>query len=206
MPEDEAGAGELLNGEEIELLAEQAVVAALGFFELVEVVVELFLGVERGTVDALELQVLFVAQPVGSGDVEQLEGLDASSGRDVRAAAEVGELASLVDGDLFIGRGEMLDEVTLHEVTFGLEALQAFGAGQEFAGVGQVGFGELLHLVLDGGEVVGREGLLAVEVVEESVLGGGAVAEAGLGKEFEDGGGHEMRGRVTEDFEGFGTP
>ena len=56
MPEDEAGAGELLNGEQVELLAEQAMVALLGFFELVEVVVELFLGVERRAVDALELR------------------------------------------------------------------------------------------------------------------------------------------------------
>ena len=204
MPEDEAGAGELLNGEQVELLAEQAMVALLGFFELVEVVVELLLGVERRAVDALELRVLLVAQPVGSGDVEQLEGLDASGGRDVRAAAEVGELAGLVDRDFFIGLGELLDEVALHEVAFGLEALQAFGAGQKFARVGQVLLGELLHLLLDGGEVVGGEGLLAVEVVEESVLGGGAVAELGLGKEFEDGGGHQVRGGVAEDFERFG--
>ena len=204
MPEDEAGAGELLNGEQVELLAEQAMVALLGLFELVEVVVELLLGVERGAVDALELRVLFVAQPVGSGDVEQLEGLDASGGRDVRAAAEVGELAGLVDRDFFIGLGELLDEVALHEVAFGLEALQAFGAGQKLARVGQVLLGELLHLLLDGFEVLGGEGLLAIEVVEESVLGGGAVAELGLGKEFEDGGGHQVRGGVTEDFEGFG--
>ncbi len=138
MPEDEAGAGELLNGEQVELLAEQAMVALLGFFELVEVVVEVFLGVERGAVDALELRVLLVAQPVGAGDVEQLEGLDASGGRDVRAAAEVGELAGLVDRDLLVGLGELLDEVALHEVAFGLEALEAFGARQKFARVGQV--------------------------------------------------------------------
>src|SRR5271169_2888681 len=128
MPEDEAGAGELLNGEQVELLAEQAMVALLGLFELVEIVVELFLGVERRTVYALELGVLFVAQPLGSCDVEQLECLDASGRGDVRPAAEVGELARLVDGYLFFGLGELLDEVTLHEVAFGLEALQAFGA------------------------------------------------------------------------------
>ncbi len=94
--------------------------------------------------------------------------------------------------------------MALHEVAFGLEALETFGARQKFARVGQVLLGELLHLLLDGFEVVGREGLLAVEVVEESVLGGRAVAELGLGKEFEDGGGHEVRGRVAKDFESFG--
>ena len=30
------------------------------------------------------------------------------------------------------------------------------------------------------------------------------MAELGLGKEFEDGGGHEVGGRVAKDFEGFG--
>ena len=122
----------------------------------------------------------------------------------MRTAAEVGELAGLVDRNFLVGLGELLDEVALHEVAFGLEALEALGARQEFARVGQVGFDELLHLLLDGGEVVGRERLLAVEVVEESVLGGGAVAELGLGKELEDGGSHEMRGGVAEDFKGFG--
>ena len=95
--------------------------------------------------------------------------------------------------------------MALHEVAFGLEALEAFGARQKFARVGQVGLSELLHLLLDGDEVVGGEGLLAVEVVEESVLGGRAVAELGLGKEFEDGGRHEVRRGVAEDFEGFGV-
>ena len=94
--------------------------------------------------------VLFVAQPVGSGDVEEFEGLDASGRRDVRAAAEVGEVAGLVDRNFLIGLGELLDEVTLHEVAFGLESFQAFGARQKFARVRQVGFDELLHLLLDG--------------------------------------------------------
>src|ERR1019366_6683437 len=123
-------------------LPSRRVVALLGLFELVEVVVELFLGVERRAVDALELRVLLVAEPVGSGDVEEFEGLDASGGRDVRTAAEVGELAGLVYGNFFIGLGELLDEVTLHEVAFGLEAIEAFGAGQEFARVGQVLLGQ----------------------------------------------------------------
>ena len=103
MPEDQARAGELLDGEQVELLAEHAMVALLGLFELVQVVVEILLGEERRAVDALELRIFLVAQPVGAGDVQQLERLDASGGRDVRAAAEVGELAGLVDGDLLVG-------------------------------------------------------------------------------------------------------
>ncbi len=106
--------------------------------------------------------------------------------------------------NLFIGLGELLDEVALHEVAFRLEALQPFGARQKLARVRQVLLHQLLHLLLDGLEVFGREGLLAIEVVEESVLGRRTVAELGLGKEFEHGGGHQVRGRVAIDFQGFG--
>ena len=58
VPEDEAGAGELLNAEQVELLAEDAMVAARGFFEAGEVGVEIFLREEGSAVDALELRIL----------------------------------------------------------------------------------------------------------------------------------------------------
>ncbi len=122
----------------------------------------------------------------------------------MRPAAEVGELAGLVDRDFFIGLGELLDEVALHEVAFGLEALQSFGARQKLARVGQVLLHQLLHLLLDGFQVFGGEGLLAIEVVEEAVLGRRAVAELGLGEEFEHSSSHQVGGRVTEDFERLG--
>ena len=180
MPEDQARSGELLNREQVELLAQHAVVALLGFLEPVQVLIEVLLAEERGAVDALQLRILLVTQPVRAGEVEHLEGLDAPGGRDVRPAAKVDELAGLVQRDLLIGLGELLDEVALHEVAFRLEALQTFGAGQKLARVGQVLLHQLLHLLLDGFEVFGREGLLAIEVVEEAALGGRAVAELGL--------------------------
>ena len=204
MPEDQARPGQLLDGEQIELLAQHAMVALLGLFELVEVVVEVLLGEERGAVDALQLRVLLVAEPIGAGDVEQLERLDAPGRRNVRPTAEVGELAGLVDGDFLVGRGELLDEVALHEVAFRLKALQAFLAGQELAGVGQVLPGQLLHLLLDGCEVLGGEGLFAIEVVEEAALGRRAVAELGLGKQFEHGSRHEVRRGVAIDLQRLG--
>ena len=47
MPEDESGAGELLNAEEVELFAEDAMVAACGFFKAREVCVHFFLARRR---------------------------------------------------------------------------------------------------------------------------------------------------------------
>ena len=92
MEEDQPGPGQFLNAEEVELLAELAVVALLGLFDLLEVLFQVLLGEERGAVDALELLVLLVALPVGAGDREQLERLDLRGVRDVRPAAEIDEL------------------------------------------------------------------------------------------------------------------
>src|SRR6185369_13305115 len=88
VPEDEAGARVVRDREEVELLAETTVVAALGLLELVEVVVELFLGEERVPVDALHRRVAFLALPVrGRRLFLQLEGLDLRGGGKVRAQA-----------------------------------------------------------------------------------------------------------------------
>ena len=46
MPEDQAGAGFFLDAEEIEFDAELAMIAALGFFEAMEIFVEFFLREE----------------------------------------------------------------------------------------------------------------------------------------------------------------
>src|SRR4051812_179202 len=94
MEEDQAGSGEFLDAEEVKFLAELAMIALLGLFEFGEVLVEIFLREERGAVDALQLGVLVVALPIGSGDREQLERLQLFGRRDVRAAAEVDEVGS----------------------------------------------------------------------------------------------------------------
>ena len=103
VPEDEACAGELLNAEEVELLAQDAMVAARGFFKAGEVGVQIFLGEEGGAVDALELRILLVAEPVSAGEAGDFEGFDAAGGGDVRAATEVDEVAVAIEADLVAG-------------------------------------------------------------------------------------------------------
>jgi len=87
------------------------VVAFLLFFELVQVVVQLLFAEEGGAVDALQLGIFFVAQPVGAGDVQQLEGLDFAGRGKVRPAAEISELAGAVDGNFQIGRASCRERV-----------------------------------------------------------------------------------------------
>ena len=66
--EDESRACKFLDAEEIEFLAEFAMVALLGLFHLFEVGVEVLGGEEGGPVDALKLLIVLVALPVGAGD------------------------------------------------------------------------------------------------------------------------------------------
>src|SRR5208283_2035325 len=112
MPEDQPWTGEFLDGKQIELLPEQAMIALLGFFLLVQKIIEILLGEKRSPVNALQLRVFLVAQPIRAGDAQQLKGFDLPRRRQMGSTAEVGELAGAIDGDLFIGLGELLDEVT----------------------------------------------------------------------------------------------
>ncbi len=157
MPENQPRARQLLNRKQIKLLAEHAVVALLGFFELVEIVVEVLFREEGSPVDALQLRVLLVSQPVRARNVEQLERLDLPGRGNMRPAAEVGELAGAVDGNLFIGLGELLDEVALHEVAIFFELRQPLVAGQKFARVRDVLLHQFLHLLLDLFQILGSE-------------------------------------------------
>src|SRR5690606_20328873 len=77
--------------EEVQLLAEHAMVALARLLEPVEVRLELVLLEERRRVDALEHLPLLVAAPIGAGGVQQLEVLQVRRVGDVRPAAEVDE-------------------------------------------------------------------------------------------------------------------
>jgi hypothetical protein len=68
MPEYESGSGFFLNAEEIEFGAELAMIAALCFFQAMEIFVELLLVVKSGSVNSLELWIPLLTFPVGSGN------------------------------------------------------------------------------------------------------------------------------------------
>ena len=66
---------------------------------------------------------------------------------------------------------------------------------------------DLLHLGLDGGQVLLGEGLVAeIDVVVETVVGGRTVGEVGLGIQALDGLGHDVGGGVADDMQGLVGP
>ena len=117
----------------------------------------------------------------------------------MRAAAEVDEVAIAIEADLVAGRSEPGDEVSLHEVAVAREFGEGPFAGFVLADEGLIAGDDFGHFGFDGGEVFGGEGLLAVEVVEEAGVGGGAVTELGFGK-LEDGRSQNVRAIPSRSF------
>src|SRR4029077_11705339 len=151
-----------------------------------EVVVELLLIRPAGAVDALQLRVLRIAAPIGPGQLRQLEGLAELARRgQMRPRAHVEPIALAVDGDLLVLR-DLTDP-------FGLEALAVLAeiigdavAAPDLARDLLVAVDDLAHALLDGGEIVRREGRVPGEVVIEAVLDRGSEGDLGAGIELLD--------------------
>jgi hypothetical protein len=62
--EDESGPSSFLNAEQVQLLAELAMVALLGFLDPRQVGIQIFLAEKRGAVNALQLRIVLVALPI----------------------------------------------------------------------------------------------------------------------------------------------
>ena len=200
-PQGQARAHALGEGEEFHLLADLAVVALLGLLEHHQVFVQHGLLGEGDAVDAGELLAGLVTAPVGAGEGEHLDGLDDLGVAQVRAAAQVRELAVGVvcDGTVF----QLGNELLLVLVALFGEVGQGFGLGDVDAAEVLLLAGEFQHLVLDGLEVGVRQGAAVhVHVVVETVLDGGADAELDAREKGFEGLGHEVGGGVPEHFLG----
>src|SRR6516164_4810626 len=111
----------------------------------------------------------------------------------MRPAAEIDKFAGAVDRYLFIGLGELLDEMALHEVAFFFELGQALVAWQELASVRDILLHQFLHLLLDLLEIFRRERSRTIEIIEKSGLGGGPVSKLGFREQFQHCGSEQMR-------------
>jgi hypothetical protein len=68
LPKDQAGADLVADGEQLEFLAELAMVAFFRFFQIVEMLLEVLLVEKGSAVDALQHVPFFIAAPVGTGN------------------------------------------------------------------------------------------------------------------------------------------
>ena len=181
--------------EEVELGAEPAMVACARLLEPLEVRVEVGLRVERRAVDARQLRLRRVAAPVRAGEAGELERLDRLRVLQVRAAAEIGEVALRVERDVAFGG---VDELDLVRLVLGGEARLRLVA-RDLLARPLAAFLQLLRdLRLDPLEILLADRLREVEVVVEAVLDRRADRDLHARIEPPDRLGEQVRRRVAE--------
>ena len=190
--------------EEVELDAEPAVVATSGLLALGDEGVELLALEERGSVDALQLFVALVAAPVDAGHPQQLDRAKPAGVGDVRAAAEVDEIAGAIDPDLLYLVAHAVDDVDLEGLVKITEEPACIVPRHHLAFEGDPPLGQLLHPGLDPGEILLHEAraIREAEVVEEALLRGRADVVLCARVQLEHRGRHQVRRAVAEDVEG----
>ena len=194
--------GLLADGEQFELFAQDAVVALLRLLDMAQVRVEVFLRKECGTVEALQLLAAGVVLPVRAGDAQQLERADLAGVWDVRAAAQVDELALAVETDRRIFLQFLVDVFHLQRLIQVGDELPAVGDAS-LESLERLGRGDdLFHFGFDLGEVFLLDRSGRVDVVVKAVVGGRAERELSAGEQAHDRPGHDVGGRVPQHVEG----
>ena len=183
---EEGHTGSLVaEGEETHILAQLSVVTALCFLDAGEVFLKLGLVGECGAVDTGEHLVLLAASPVRACHRGELERLDRGGIGDVRACAEVYEVALLKEGKLLV-LGKIVDELYLVGLAALFHQSDCLGAGEGEALQLQIFLGDLLHFGFQSGELLLGEGVVAVEVIVEAVLDRGTDGKLRVGIEALD--------------------
>ena len=184
--QEEREAGALVHDrEQAQLLAELAVVALLCLLQHGQVGVEVGLLFKRRAVNALEHLVLFTAAPVCARNAHELRVFELTGRGDVRAGAQVNELALPVEADDGVLR-EILNELNLVRLALLLHECDGLRAGQLKTLEREVFLRDLFHLLLDGGQIVRRERLGRIEIVIEPVVDGRPDGELDLRMEALD--------------------
>ena len=176
-------------------------IALLSLFQQMQVVVEFFLAAPRCAVDPRQHRIVGVAAPVGAGDLHQLEGVADLAGRShMRPAAEIEPVALEIDLEILVFR-DRVDQLDLVGLALLVKDLPRPAAVPHLLGEWAVALNDLTHLFLDDREVVGREGLVAGEIVIEAVLDHRTDRHLGPRPQLLHGLRQHMRGVVADEFQ-----
>ena len=157
--------------EQIEIFAEPAMIAFLGFLALLEPRVEALLVEERGAVDPLQRLVLRVAAPVRRRRAQELDHADLAGRRAVRAEAKVDPVAVAVERQgLRALADDVVDDLDLELLALLREQVDRL-IGRDFgAHERQIRRDDLVRLGFDLRELGFAERRAAIEVVVEAVV------------------------------------
>ena len=194
------------DGEQLELLAQNAMIALLGLFDHPQVGFELLLGEERRGVETLQLLARRVSLPVGASQRQQLERTDRAGGGHVRPAAEIEELTLAVEGERLVVRQAASMCSTLYDLLQVAADLQGLVARLLDSLERLIQLDDLLHLGFDGREILLRERLVAVEIVVEPVFDGGSERQLHALVQPHHRAGHDMGRGMPHDGQRLGVP
>ncbi len=122
--------------------------------------------------------------------------------------AEINEGVAVLDqiaGDFRLAGGLLFDQLDLQRLAVGPEKVDRLLARPHFPDVRQIGRHELAHLRFDLLEILGDEGALDDEVVEEAFVGRRADAALCAGVKRRHRRGEQVGGRVAVQGQGFRT-
>ncbi len=160
----------LMEHEEIQLRSQLLVITLLGLLQQLQELLQLCLVREGIDVDSLQLVLLLVSSPVGTGYGTDLEGhvhellgiLHMGSAAKIHIV-----ITGIVNSDGLVRR-HFLDQLCLELLS--LEKLQCFLSGNLLAGPGLSSLDDLPHLVLDGLEIILAHGSRQHKIIVQSVL------------------------------------
>ena len=197
----EHGTGRVLvDVEQVQLTAELAVVALLGFFQHREVLLQLILARPSRAIHALQHFVAVVTAPVRARHLHQLEELQLASARNVWAAAKVFKLPFTVQTHVFIA-GNAGNDFSLVVFTQALEISHSFIARQHPAHHRLVLRRQLSHLLLDGCQIFRCKGALVRKVVIKPVFDHWPDGDLRIRKQLLDGISQQVGCGVANDFQ-----
>ena len=152
-PQDETLTNGFINMEELQMLTDNTVVAALRFLELDEISVQLILSFKCNAINTGQLLILSLATPIGTSNGHQLECTDFSRRFNVRSLAQVDEVALLIKGNLCFVR-KVIDQADLEGLRKLLATLAGFLTWLRPAHHRQVSLDNLTHPGFDRRKVI----------------------------------------------------
>ena len=195
MPDNQAWTDFLVYGEQIKLAPQYPMVTPFGLFQLFEVRVQGFLGLECSPVDPLEHFAVLIASPVRSCQAQELEGRNFSGRLDMRAGAQVFEISVCVRGDGLVLRNSV-DDLQLQRL-IGVH-FEHFFPGVLGVFERKVAGDHLAHASLDLFEVFLFEWFRGEEIVVKPVICGRADSQFDLREHPSNYIGHDVGGRMSD--------
>ncbi len=196
MPANQTGADLLVRAEQLHLSPDAAMVALLGLLNAIKIRLQILLVRKSSAINALQHRILLVAAEIRPGDRQELDRPNLAAVLNVRAAAQIQEVADLVQADDF-AFGNIIQPGQLKRLPQISKFLMGFLAGHFHALERQLAPQHLAHFLLNLFQILGRQTMRHVKVVVEALFGGRPNVKLGIGKQFLHCRGHDMRRTVA---------